>query len=429
MRLTALYGPLTAALFLLACGDDNGGATATAPIASEPVPNQPSNPASPELQDIPPANPPIVDDPLTETPAAPSDAGGPLPNVFSPQITASPFAASGRSLEEFPTRLIVSGGVPKDGIPALSNPSFAADASFLNADDLVLGVVINGQAKAYPHNIGWWHEIVNDRVGGHPISVTFCPLTGTGLVFDAQDEDGSQFELGVSGLLFNNNLIMYDRRDGRTLYPQLYFTGIEGPRHSESLTLLPVVETRWGTWKRLHPETQVVAGGTYNRSQYTRYPYGDYRVNDSFLIFGLSPLLGTNPNPVANLFGAKDRVLGLRLNGQAKAYPFDQMGKRQVINDQVGGIDIVVLWDRGTHLALPFSRKVGGQTLNFDIDQSAGFPFQLVDRETETRWNANGIAVEGPLAETKQRLTQVPAHNSMWFAWVTFWQDTDVWAP
>ena len=183
-------------------------------------------------------------------------------------------------------------------------------------------MVINGQAKAYPHNIGWWHEIVNDRVGGHPISVTFCPLTGTGLVFDARDKDGSHFELGVSGLLFNTNLVMYDRRDGRTLYPQLYFTSVQGPRHGESLTLLPVTETRWSTWKRLHPNTQVVAEGTYASSQYTRYPYGAYRTDNAYLIFGISPSLEKNPNPIASQFGAKDRVLGLRFNGQAKAYPF-----------------------------------------------------------------------------------------------------------
>jgi hypothetical protein len=390
---------LGGALSLIACAGDRDKAPPLSPTSSETRPAQ----ALPNLDTTAPS--------------------------FSAQITASPFAASGHSLEEFPLRLLISSIIPKDGIPALSNPSFATDASFLNDDDLVLGVVINGLAKAYPHNIGWWHEIVNDRVGGHPISVTFCPLTGTGLVFDAQAKDGSHFELGVSGLLFNTNLVMYDRRDGRTLYPQLYFTSVQGPRRGESLTLLPVVETRWSTWKRLHPDTQVVAYGTYAPSQYTRYPYGAYRTDNAYLIFGISPILEKNPNPVANHFGAKDRVLGLRFNGQAKAYPFDQMGKHQIINDQVGGVDIVILWDRDTHLALPFSRKVGGQILSFDIDQSAGFPFQLVDRETKTRWNANGIAVAGPLAETKQRLTQVPAHNSMWFAWVTFWQDTEVWTP
>ena len=84
-------------------------------------------------------------------------------------------------------------------------------AAYLSDRDLVLGLVINSEARAYPLNIGWWHEIVNDKIGGRPISVTFCPLTGTGLVLDARDEDGSQFHLGGAGLLFNTNLIAYDR--------------------------------------------------------------------------------------------------------------------------------------------------------------------------------------------------------------------------
>ena len=423
MRLIAAYSLAFSFAVLSACGDDGGKSNPSAAPGTDVGQNTPPPAAGPD------ASAPIADAPPASAalPPGPPDSGSPVPNDFTPLITAAPFASSGRSLASFPLDQIVGGGPPKDGIPALTNPPFAASASFLSDDDLVLGVVINGEAKAYPHNIGWWHEIVNDRVGGHPVSVTFCPLTGTGLVFDARAEDGGQFELGVSGLLFNNNLIMYDRRDGSTLYPQLYFTAIDGPRQGESLDLLPVAETRWGTWKRLYPDTQVVASGSYRQSQYTRYPYDDYRTNNSYLIFGLSPRLSANPNPASAAFAVKDRVLGLRLNGRAKAYPFDSMGSRRIINDRVGGTEIAVLWDRGTHLALPYSRWVGEDLLTFDIDQSDGFPFNMVDRETGTRWNANGVALEGPLQG--KRLTQIPAHNSMWFAWVTFWQDTDVWSP
>jgi hypothetical protein len=121
---------------------------------------------------------------------------------------------------------IISGGPGRDGIPAMNNPDFVDpdQVSYVAPDDLVLGVYMNGIAKAYPENLGWWHEIVNDVIGGQGISVTFCPLTGTGLVFDATNPDGSQFELGVSGLLVNSNLIMFDRRDQTTLYPQMAYT-------------------------------------------------------------------------------------------------------------------------------------------------------------------------------------------------------------
>ena len=124
-----------------------------------------------------------------------------------------PSQPGGHFLQNFPLNLIVEGGVPTDGIPALTAPPFDSNpwekAGYLLDSDLVLGVVINGEAKAYPHNIGWWHEIVNDVGGDTPIIVSFCPLTGTGMVFDGRSRGGgvTRTTLGVSGLLFNNNLI------------------------------------------------------------------------------------------------------------------------------------------------------------------------------------------------------------------------------
>ena len=374
---------------------------------------------------------PDSDDPSGHTGAAPPGhtgdilASAELPTTWG---DGEPLVGSAFTADTFPSHLIVSGGPGKDGIPALTNPPFVAAggaANWLHEDDLILGVVIDGVAKAYPHNIGWWHEIVNDKVGDQAICVTFCPLTGTGLVYDATDDDGSQFELGVSGLLYNNNLIMYDRRDGFTLYPQIFSTAVAGERSGQPLSLMPVVETTWATWKKLYPDTQVIAQGTYNSSQYNRYPYGDYRTNDSFLLFNLSPTLANNANPYANIFGSKDGMLGVRLDGQARAYLFDTLDDQAAINDQVGGVDIIVVWDRANSLAIPYARQLGDLTLSFDVDQSAGFPFNLVDRETGSVWNVKGEAIDGPL--TGNRLAQVPAHNSFWFAWVTFWRDTDIW--
>jgi hypothetical protein len=189
---------LIAALALFSCSEDSGISAPTGPV--------------------------ITADELPQ-----SGDGTPVDRLggeLSPIGTASPF--TGSLLQSFPLSQVVSGGVPKDGIPALTNPP-AVDPSgvgFLAEEDLVLGLVIDGVARAYPENLGWRHEIVNDEIGGHSFSVTFCPLTGTGLVFEAAD--GGPLELGVSGRLFNNNLVMYDRRDGETLYPQLYFTGVSG---------------------------------------------------------------------------------------------------------------------------------------------------------------------------------------------------------
>ena len=162
------------------------------------------------------------------------------------------------------THHLRSGGVPRDGIPAMTNPQSVApeDAHYLADSDLVLGVVANGAARAYPHRLGWTHEVINDQLGGQYISVTFCPLTSTGLVFDAMAADSTQIELGVSGMILNSNLVLYDRRDEKTLYPQMIYTGISGTRKGQRLQLLPVVETTWGLWRALHPHTTVVQAAT-----------------------------------------------------------------------------------------------------------------------------------------------------------------------
>ena len=148
-------------------------------------------------------------------------------------------------------------GAAKDGIPALTNPTFVApnEVNYVQEDDVVMGIVINGEPRAYPHNIGWWNEIINDRVGDQSVVVSLCPLTGTGQVFNATDVDGSQIEFGVSGLLINSNLVMYDRRDGKTLYPQMIYTAINGPQVGDRLELMPVVETTWALWQRMYPST------------------------------------------------------------------------------------------------------------------------------------------------------------------------------
>ena len=424
---TALF---SAALLLASCGGNDSANDSRTPLAPAATEEESLAPASAAVDDIdtPPQTQP------TDGGSLPGNVGEDLPppsevlvDLPSPEGVNASLGGTFLDLDEFPYSAILSGGPPKDGIPALTNPSFvaASEVSYLSEDDMVLGVVINGEARAYPHNIGWWHEIVNDKIGGHPISVTFCPLTGTGLVFDALDENGQQFELGVSGLLFNTNLIMYDRRDRATLYPQIAHKAVEGPRKGETLKLMPVVETTWSTWKRLHPDTRVIAQGTYVLSQYKEYPYGDYRTNNNFFLFALTTALNDNLNPYSTFFGSKERVLGIRLDGEAKAYPLSSMGEQQIINDQVGGVDIVVVWDREYYLASPYAREVEGQILSFDIESDSGIPFSLRDRETGTLWDINGLGVDGPLAGKK--LTQVPAHNSMWFAWVTFWQNTDVW--
>ena len=121
----------------------------------------------------------------------------------------------------------------------------------------------------------------------------------------------------------------------------------------------------------------------------------------------------------------KDRVLGLRHGGTPRAYPLVAMGERAAINDQIGDLALLIVWSRDADLAIPYDRVVDGQELTFTIDTTTGFPFTLVDNETGTRWNVKGEAIEG--IHAGKRLRQVPAYTAFWFAWVTFWQNTEVW--
>lgn len=340
-------------------------------------------------------------------------------------------------LDELPEHLR-SGGVPRDGIPAMTNPQIVSpdQVHYLSDEDLVLGIELNGHARAYPHNLGWKHEVVNDSLGGQYISVTFCPLTSTGLVFDATDSSGAQIELGVSGVLINSNLVLYDRRDERTLYPQMIHAAISGPHTGDRLELLPITETTWGLWKKMHPHTTIAQASTglerypsyiqklYPLEAYRRYPYGDYRSDHSFIMF--HPSTASAGSELA----AKEMVLGLRHGKAAKAYPFQRMPARAIINDELADLPLLVLYDETNHTAIPYNRRVGEQVLTFaraenDADALPTLPISLRDRETGTRWNMLGQAVSGPL--TGMQLQQLPAYNAMYFAWSAYWPQTTLW--
>lgn len=172
-----------------------------------------------------------------------------------------------------PSSRLVDGGPGRDGIPALTNPrrvSAASGDAFLCTDSLVLGVAFGGEARAYPHNVFWWHEIVNDVVGGRPIVLSYCPLTGSGMAYDPVI-GGQTLNFGVSGLLFDNNLVLFDRASD-SLWSQMRVEGICGRFARTVPVLLPVAQSTWAAWKALHPETTVVSfdqgfSRNYNQSR------------------------------------------------------------------------------------------------------------------------------------------------------------------
>lgn len=173
---------------------------------------------------------------------------------------------------------LLDGGPPKDGIPSLDNPRFdTAKTTPFKQNELIIGVVINGEAKAYPLGILNWHEIVNDTLGGTNLSVTYCPLCDTAVVFDRGNTT-----YGVSGKLYQSCLIMYDRADD-TLYSQPWAMGVIGLKNNRSLNRLPGVKTTLGAWLAKHPNSKILATETGHKRDYLRYPYGSYYTNNEIL--------------------------------------------------------------------------------------------------------------------------------------------------
>ena len=321
------------------------------------------------------------------------------------------------------TDLVFDGGVGMDGIPALTNPPmtgiFDQQTGFLWESDRVVSFELGGQVFAVPHRILWWHEIVNLTLGQHRVAVTYCPLTGSSIVFDRSDVAGVEF--GVSGLLFQNNLIMYDRTDGdSSLWPQMLREAGCGSRRGQPLPLIASAEMTWDRWRTLHQDGLVVVrpdGGL--STQYDRYPYGDYESLDNPQL--LAPQTVTdNRRPV------KERVLGILDDADGgKAYPFGELrgdgSPLTVVNDMVGGKPVLVVWDNTGEAAFALDPVVNGQTLIFEL---AGD--NIVDTETGSSWRVDGLAFEGPMEGTRLEPVE-SAYIAFWFAWIAFQPGTGLW--
>ena len=248
------------------------------------------------------------------------------------------------SRHSIPPEEIVSGGPPKDGIPALLEPKFiTADQArkVLRDQDRVLGLTRNGQSKAYPIKILNWHEIVNDAIGGQPVVVTFCPLCGTAMVFGA-DVNGNKLTFGVSGLLYQSDMLLYDHKT-ESLWSQIKTEAVTGPLTGSRLQLLSSAQTTWGKWKKMHPDTLVLSEETGFRRDYERDPYDGYDTSPR-LLFGVK-----NRN---RDYHPKERVIAIDFNGAVKAYPFSELAKAKLpVEDNLSGTAVTVFYDKEAQTA------------------------------------------------------------------------------
>ena len=316
---------------------------------------------------------------------------------------------------------IMSGGPPKDGIPALDDPKFVSQAAannWLDDQEPVIVVVVGNEARAYPIQILMYDEIANDTLNHKPLSITFCPLCNASIVFE-RNLDGTVLDFGTTGRLRKSDLVMYDRQT-ESWWQQFTGQGIIGQYAGVVLNRHPANIVAYRDFKSAYPDATVLSQDTGHRRPYGRNPYRGYdSIDDQPFLFR---------DPVDPRLPPMEYVLNISLGNTHRLYPFSAFGESPVINDDIDGEPVVVLSRDGTYSALDaeaisrsrlmasataFSRRVDGQVLNFLFADG-----RIVDDETGSSWNILGQAVDGPL--TGQQLNSTPSGVHFAFAWLAF---------
>ncbi len=314
-----------------------------------------------------------------------------------------------------PTRIrleeVVFGGVPVEGIPALDNPPHlpAAAARYLGDSERVFGVSVNGEQRAYPLRILDWHEMANDVVGGRPVTLSYCTLCGSGVLYDTRTPNGQSYTFGTSGLLYRSNKLMIDRQT-LTLWNNLTGEPAVGrlARSTVRLPVLPVTITTWKEWRERHPGTTVLAldremerrwGFTYVPGAADRR-----RAGVSFPVWLKSDALDP-----------KEEVYAVRLGEAAKAYPVERALKERVINDALAGEPLVVVADPESGAVRIYRR--GERTFAPGVNAR-----ELVD-ERGRRWSVEETALT---AEGDSPLERLPGHQAFWFGWYSFFPRSEL---
>ena len=320
---------------------------------------------------------------------------------------------------------------PRDRIPPIDTPRFEPIANADRLDPREPGALVqfNDQTRFYPLSILTRHEIVNDRYGDIPVAVTFCPLCNTALTFDTR-VDGQALRFGVSGLLRNSDLVMWDDAT-TTLWQQVTGDAIVGTHAGVRLETVPTAIVSYGDAVKDFPDALSLSRETGFGTDYGANPYVGYSSSEVPFLFDGEP----DPR-----FPALSRVVGVSIDGDdgerlEKAYPFETLEAERAVNDELGSTPVAVFWGGSTTDALDanqiaqsdaigsaiaYDRRVGDQVLTFTHDGDDRF----VDAETGTTWTLLGVAVDGPLAG--EQLDIVTHRNEFWFAWAAFFPEAPV---
>ncbi|GAB1420456.1 DUF3179 domain-containing protein [Anaerolineales bacterium] len=320
----------------------------------------------------------------------------------------------------------VSGGIDKDDIRPINAPLFVAASDIKDLKDRspVLVVEVNGEKRAYPLMVLTRHEIVNDTIQDRAIAVTFCPLCNSGIVYNRTIE-GQELQFGVSGNLRNNGLVMWDNHS-ESWWQQ--FTGecLVGAYSGQKLEMIPSQIVGFGTLRQHYPDTAVLVGDEMMPDMHYEQNYLDY--GDS-----PSPLLFTGE--VDQRLAENERILAGWVGDTIRAYPFSSLQNKPLLQDQLGDKEVVIFWQAGASssynladideaqdigMAAIFDRELAdGRLLDFEW-----YYGKFMDKQTGSTWNIFGEATQGALKG--QRLRPIHASTYVWFAWSTFYPETDI---
>lgn len=320
---------------------------------------------------------------------------------------------------------------PRDGIPPIDAPSFEsvqAASQWLEPQEPGALVVLDDEARFYPLSMLTRHEIVNDAFGDVPVAVTYCPLCNTALTFDRRIDD-KVLRLGVSGLLRNSDLVMWDSAT-TSLWQQVTGEALVGEYAGSRLEVIPTAIVSFGQFAERYPDGRSLAAESrFDRGSYGFNPYRGYSSSERPFLFA---------GEIDDALPALSRVVGVEGDGAYRSYPFELLADRRVINDDVGGSPIVVFWGGDTTDALDRgsiadSRSVGTGIAFDPVVDDRRLVFEpgpadstFVDLKTGSTWTVLGHAVAGDLAGSQ--LQMLPHRNEFWFVWQAFFGADTVYA-
>ena len=427
-RLVVLIGTVTLAVVLTACGntgssdEENAGPAADSPTATFTA--ETSSTSTPAVAS--PAES-VVDQGAATATSTQKVAGStatstPEPTP-EPEIGPDGLYVDVQVTEEgtkflIPWQRIFSGGVPRDGIPSIDAPKFADNSDWndlgYNENGLVIGVEVEGTRRAYPFQVIVWHELVNDTINGKPILISYCPLCGTAIAFE-RSVNGQEFEFGVSGLLYNSDLLMYDRNT-EALWSQINGTAVVGELSGARLEFYPSEIMTWGDWRNTYPDSEVLTTDTGAARDYSRDPYENYYFDERLLF----PVNRTSD--IYDALPAKIDVTGIEVDGPAYgAFVSRDVRNAGIVNETVGATPVVVFANpsAGENIVV-FERQIDGQELHFEFAEGG-----LRDTESGSFWSYDGLAMDGPWAGNQ--LVEIVPVKGFWFGWVAFHPETSLW--